>query len=107
MFCAWVLVLSFCGNLVGGSFGYGRPGGVNTCFGFSHSRSVWVKEMGHRRGKQNNAFSILSWFLFLYFFCSGLVFVCFGIGFVLLLDCCWWCSCFFFAFLSLLSFLCL
>ena len=33
-------------------------------------------------------------FLFLFFFCSGFVFVCFGIGFVLLLDCCWCCSCY-------------
>ena len=42
-FCVWALVLSFCGNLVGGSFGYGRPGGVNIFFGFSQNRSVWVR----------------------------------------------------------------
>ena len=34
-----------------------------------------------------------------FFFCSGFVFVCFGVVLVLLLDCCWFCSCFFVFFL--------
>ena len=36
-------MLSFCGNLVGGSFGNGQPGGVDIFLGFSYNRSVWVK----------------------------------------------------------------
>ena len=33
----------FAGNPLGGSYGYGQPGGVNIFFGFSHHRGVWVK----------------------------------------------------------------
>ena len=38
-----VFGLPFYGNPPGGSYGYGQPGGVNICFGFSHNRGVWVK----------------------------------------------------------------